>query len=325
MEEHKRLDCCVVRDLLPACLEGLTEPETAEQVRAHLADCPDCRRVEGDMKARLPVETAPRRALKFLRRVRRTRLIAAALSALVALGCMWALYDSEYHYPNTEAGRLAAVEDYVPSPADSRMKGVKEGDPLRVLGWAEREGQLFIAFAADDADNVHGILCLDRGWNGKYQPVNASMDPFPYTAGVMASHVWVKNTDEQVFALMGDGCREIYGAELTFRLRLPGADRVETRRWTCEVTEPDFLLVLSRAELAEKLGLPAGQDFESHGVEVAFLDREGNDVTEQYRDDSVEQSWSGSKSTAERFLLYWFLGLIAAAGVVMVRYFLRRD
>ena len=325
MEEHKRLDCCVVRDLLPAWLEGLTEPETAEQVQAHLADCPDCRRVEGDMKARLPVETAPRRALKFLRRVRRTRLIAAALSALVALGCMWALYDSEYHYPNTEAGRLAAVEDYIPSPADSRMKGVKEGDPLRVLGWAEREGQLFIAYAADNAGNVHGVLCLDRGWNGKYQPVNASMDPFPYTAGVMASHVWVKNTDEQVFALMGDGCREIYGAELTFRLRLPGADRVETRRWTCEVTEPDFLLVLSRAELAEKLDLPAGQDFESHGVEVAFLDREGNDVTEQYRDDSVEQSWSGGKSTAERFLLYWFLGLIAAAGVVMVRYFLRRD
>ena len=325
MEEHKRLDCCVVRDLLPAWLEGLTEPETAEQVRAHLADCPDCRRVEGDMKARLPVETAPRRALKFLRRVRRTRLIAAALSALVALGCMWALYDSEYHYPNTEAGRLAAVEDYIPSPADSRMKGVKEGDPLRVLGWAEREGQLFIAYAAGNAGNVHGVLCLDRGWNGKYQPVNASMDPFPYTAGVMASHVWVKNTDEQVFALMGDGCREIYGAELTFRLRLPGADRVETRRWTCEVTEPDFLLVLSRAELAEKLGLPAGQDFESHGVEVAFLDREGNDVTEQYRDDSVEQSWSGGKSTAERFLLYWFLGLIAAAGGGMAYYFLRRD
>ena len=325
MGEPKKLDCCVVRDLLPAWLEGLTEPETAEQVADHLAGCPACRETAEAMGARPPVEPAPRRALKFLRRVRRTRLIAAALAVLLALGCMWALYDGEYHYPNTEAGRLAAVEDYVPSPADSTVGEVREGDPLRVLGWAEREGQLFIAYAAGNAGNVHGVLCLDRGWNGKYQPVNASLDPFPYTAGVMASHVWVKNTDERVFALMGDGCREIYGAELTFRLRLPGADRVETRRWTCEVTEPDFLLVLSRAELAEKLGLPAGQDFESHGVEVAFLDREGNDVTEQYRDDSVEQSWSGGKSTAERFLLYWFLGLIAAAGVVMVRYFLRRD
>ena len=40
--EGNKLDCCVVRDLLPAYVEELTEPETAEQVRSHLAECAAC-------------------------------------------------------------------------------------------------------------------------------------------------------------------------------------------------------------------------------------------------------------------------------------------
>ena len=36
MSEHK-LDCCVVRDLLPAYVEDLTEGDTAAQVKEHLA------------------------------------------------------------------------------------------------------------------------------------------------------------------------------------------------------------------------------------------------------------------------------------------------
>ena len=35
MSEHK-LDCCVVRDLLPAYVEDLTEAGTAAQVEAYL-------------------------------------------------------------------------------------------------------------------------------------------------------------------------------------------------------------------------------------------------------------------------------------------------
>lgn len=41
----------MVRDLLPAYLEGLTEEETSTQVRAHLEDCENCRELEKDMRA----------------------------------------------------------------------------------------------------------------------------------------------------------------------------------------------------------------------------------------------------------------------------------
>ena len=88
MSEHK-LDCCVVRDLLPAYVEDLTEADTAAQVEAHLADCPACRRTEEDMRAGLTLARAPRPALNFLKRVRRTRLLAAALTVALALWCFW--------------------------------------------------------------------------------------------------------------------------------------------------------------------------------------------------------------------------------------------
>ena len=134
MAEKKELECCVVRDLLPTYVEGLTEPETSRMVAEHLAGCPACRDEEGAMRAHVPAETAPRRALGFLRRVRRTRLLAAALTAVLTLWCVGWLYNQEFHYPITEAGRLSAVEDYATAPEDSPLPhGIRAGTPLRVV------------------------------------------------------------------------------------------------------------------------------------------------------------------------------------------------
>lgn len=74
------LDCCVVRDLLPSYLEELTETETSAMVREHIEHCAACRQLEEDMRRQVPIEKAPQRALRFLKRVKRTRLIAAMLA-----------------------------------------------------------------------------------------------------------------------------------------------------------------------------------------------------------------------------------------------------
>ena len=37
------LTCGIARDLLPLYLDGLTSPESAAALEAHLASCPDCR------------------------------------------------------------------------------------------------------------------------------------------------------------------------------------------------------------------------------------------------------------------------------------------
>lgn len=325
MSEH-RLDCCVVRDLLPSYIEELTEPETSAQVKEHLEGCPPCREVEANMRSGLAVEHAPKPSLNFLKRVKRTRLIAAVLTVVLALWCIWWLYDIQaFHYPNTEAGRLEAVEDYVPSPPDSTIRHIAEGDPLRVLGWVEEGRYLYVAYAADNADNVHGILQLERGLNGKYWPVNTSESPFPYTAGIDAQSISAGNGDGWLFFLMGDSCRDIWSAKVSYTVSLDGADRVHTYETTYQITEPDFLWRMDYDRLEEELGIPAGTMTGVHVENITLYDKDGQDVTAEYEDPSVEQTWAGGKSTAERFLLYVFIAIVIGLAATCIRYFLRRD
>ena len=326
MTEHK-LTCSVTRDLLPAYIEGLTEPETTELVQEHLEGCAACQALEADMRAQIPVEKAPKRALRFLKRVKRTRLLAALLTVVVALGCIWWLYDQEFHYPNTEAGRLSAVEAYVPSPADSTMDaGVKAGTPLRVLGYAERNGYLYIAYAADNRDNVRGIVCLKRGVNGQYQPLNASEDPFPYVAGVMGETVSARGSEDRFFALMGDNCREIYSIRVKFKPPLGSSGFTGTYEKTYPVSESSFLWLLDWNELERDLGAPEGTSLTYNmWPEIDFLDQNGQDITGRFLDEEASQNWGSGKDTAETFLLYVYIGIVALLGVVFVLYFLRRD
>lgn len=37
-----KLDCCIVRDLLPLYVEKMVSDQTAQQIKAHLAGCPEC-------------------------------------------------------------------------------------------------------------------------------------------------------------------------------------------------------------------------------------------------------------------------------------------
>lgn len=322
-----KLNCCVVRDLLPAYIEELTEQETTILIKEHLADCPSCRAVEHDMRAQIPIEKAPKRALRFLKRVKRTRLTAAILSIVVAFGCMLWLYDQEFHYSNTEAGRLAAVEDYVPLPEDSNMQsGVKAGTPLRVVAYAERDNCLYVAYAADNEDNVHGILSLVYGINGKYRPISTSQGPFPYTAGVMGQNMWSKGDNgDKVFALAGDGCREIYAIQVNYDVAQLYSEQVQTYKKSYVVSEPNFLWLINWDELAAEFDIPVGEISRIYAANIELLDKDGQDVTVDYQDETVEQSWGGGKGTAEQFLLYVYMGIVAILGAVFVRYFLRRD
>ena len=37
-----KMDCCVVRDLLPLYVENMVSDQTAELIKQHLAECPEC-------------------------------------------------------------------------------------------------------------------------------------------------------------------------------------------------------------------------------------------------------------------------------------------
>lgn len=321
-----QLECCVVRDLMPSYLEELTEAKTSAMIKEHLAHCETCRRFENSLRAQLPVEKAPARALKFLKQATRIRLMAAILTSIVALFCMWWLYDREFHYANTEIGRLEAVCDYIPQQEDSTSSHiVKAGTPMRAIAWQTIDNHLFIFFGADSEEHIHGVMHLVRGVNGKYRPLDASYGPSQYTAGVYSEALTPTGTNWNLFMLAGENCRDIYSAEVHYTgVSSDGTTRYPVSK-TYQLSEPDFLLIMEQDELKQELGLSDKNIIHLHIGDVRLMDKTGEDITDEYKDESVPTSWSGEIGTAERFMLYVYLGIVAALGVVMIRYFLKND
>ena len=93
-----KISCNVIRDLLPLYEDGAVSQETAELVREHLKDCPDCR--EELRKLRTPISVPPEEdgelwerfeARRAKQRRKRRIGIACALSLLAAAVafCFW--------------------------------------------------------------------------------------------------------------------------------------------------------------------------------------------------------------------------------------------
>ena len=53
------MNCAIIKDLLPLYADGCCSDETAEAVRQHLADCPDCKAVYDTMREPVPTVKKP--------------------------------------------------------------------------------------------------------------------------------------------------------------------------------------------------------------------------------------------------------------------------
>ena len=89
------LSCNVVQDLLPQYAEKLLSPESEAEIRAHLAECPRCREVYGEMTSPEPVPAEAPKELDYLKKIRRSRLRLLICSlcavAIVTLGAVFFL------------------------------------------------------------------------------------------------------------------------------------------------------------------------------------------------------------------------------------------
>ena len=48
---QKNIKCCLVRDMLPLYVDGITSEKTNKDIRAHIDGCAKCRELENAMKA----------------------------------------------------------------------------------------------------------------------------------------------------------------------------------------------------------------------------------------------------------------------------------
>lgn len=323
MSEAK-LSCCVVRDLLPSYVEELTESETSRLVREHLDSCSECRKVEEEMRAQLGIEHAPAPKLGFLRRYRTRQLFSALLAAIVAITLMYLLYSSEFKYQNTEAGRLAAVEDFVTQEKtgvswEDEMVKIETGTPLTVHAWAEYDDRLYLFYTADNAERVQGFVELERGINGRYRPLNATCSPSQLTVGAD----WYRDRKNDVYMLAFYNCRGIYSAELSFNVYYENSYEIVFK--SLDIPSADFLRIMSTADFLKYLGVDPDEPHSMSLRSVKLFDENGNDITAQYTDESVEQNWVGGPSAAETGAVYVFMAIVAILGIILVRFFLKRE
>lgn len=97
------MKCSIVRDLLPAYVEGLTGEDTARDIKEHMESCEGCSRVYRSMAAVIPSCTASadsdiRLVKKLKSKLRRNNIIAAAVTC-VLFGLL--LFAVNYEVPLT--------------------------------------------------------------------------------------------------------------------------------------------------------------------------------------------------------------------------------
>lgn len=145
-----KINCNVIRDLLPLYEDGAVSEDTAELVREHLKDCPGCR--EELRKMRTPISVPPeedgdlwerfeaRRAKQ--RRKRRIGIACvASLLALIVVFCLWYTRPQTWMEITGEdvavlAASLCRISpDWDAEPSMEKLKyefwNIRQNDPRR--------------------------------------------------------------------------------------------------------------------------------------------------------------------------------------------------
>ena len=138
----EKIDCCIVKDLLPLYADGVVSDESAALVREHLAGCESCRGELEALKKRLVLPETPKiqeesvRVLKgFRRRWKKKKLAIACLSAaLTAL----ILVSGYLVYQN-----VGAVHDRITPTVTVTARGLHTGGEWQRLEVGETGALIF--------------------------------------------------------------------------------------------------------------------------------------------------------------------------------------
>ena len=84
-----KLECDVIRDLLPLYAEKLASPASSALVEQHLAECPACRAELEQMEKPVPVQPEPQpdAPLRSIRKTLQKKSIRIAVAAVLAVLC----------------------------------------------------------------------------------------------------------------------------------------------------------------------------------------------------------------------------------------------
>ena len=315
----KEIGCSIVQDLLPSYIEKLTSEETNQVIRAHLDTCIECRKAHEEMNSEVRmIDKAPKAELKFLKKIRKTRLFAAVISIVLTLILSYAVYAMEFEYSLDKANLSNAVTEYT-APFDEPIEAY-------VLETKVIDGVLIASFKDRTHETVNGIAKFIKGLNNRYRIIGVQVESSEYSSVVQ--YYPFESNDEQLIAVSGYNLSyeiEYYGLDYSaytkpgylsdYRVRIPVK---------FETDNLQFLEIYKAEELAEiAMETQEVAVFNPHLTGSSFYDENGNEITENFKiaeSDFQDLRFGGGK--AELFMVYVFIVLIAGFGAIMVRYFL---
>lgn len=124
-----KLNCDIVRDLLPSYVDGLTSETTNEAVNEHLKECPECTEALKRMKEPEKTNSEPKAEVNYLKKIRRRSLqkgfIVCAIIVILALAAaaFRILYIGEKAYTEDFYSDLSVTDNTVKISGDFGISG----------------------------------------------------------------------------------------------------------------------------------------------------------------------------------------------------------
>ena len=165
------LTCGICQDLLPSYIEKLTGVESNKAIHDHLLNCSECQSAYNEMMADIGLpEKSIKIELNFLKKIKRTRLLAAALCIILTLYLSYALYAMEFAYTRDAADLSVAVTEFL-----SPFHRMPPNFEAYVLETQEFDGVLFASFKDQSDGRVNGIAKFYKGLNQRYRIIESSL------------------------------------------------------------------------------------------------------------------------------------------------------
>lgn len=305
------LDCMIVQDLLPQYIEKSTSDITNEAVEEHLNSCEQCSEVFKNMNVETDTKkNVPQGKLKFLKKIKHTRLIVAVSCIVLALIFSYMIYASEYKFTNDKKVLSTAITEYT-----SHEKNIVED--AYVLETKEIDGVLIAFYKDNKNSNIYGFAKLLKGINMKYRLVEANYDIGDYSA-IVNTHKFETNNGAY-YTVGGYNLAEniaSYGLKLNEDRNSNSVQNI----LKFNIENSQFLDIKKQTDIYKSF--EQFQENPALGISstVVLLDSNGNDITKSYRIPDITSSGGGGVSTAELFMLYVFIGIVLILGAIFARY-----
>ena len=186
------MKCCIIQDLLPLYSEGLTSPDSSEEIEKHLQSCEVCREVYEGMNAEYERKVEVPTDIEPLRKVRKRNLlkvilmgaVSAATAAVIILygfvGIIPARSDKVETVITVSDEEYTEVYDPNADPKngipfdESRAEEIKRTEKMVTLKFMGYNGQARIKEHTDfeEAPNGHDLI-------GHYE---ITLYPLPFAA-----------------------------------------------------------------------------------------------------------------------------------------------